>query len=164
MPTGDAPTTSELSTILLPTKVRLILDVLRYLSMSQTQCWFTWHIEAGWCIHTLVHCIIIASGNGLSHVWCQAITRTSDDLLSVRLLRNKFQWNLNKNMKIFFQEIAFENVICHFFSASVCQQAGTILVPVLLYVYISLYPLSSARLEPCHLITRKHFFHIISMI
>ena len=29
-PTGDAPTTSELSTILLPTKVRLILEVLRY--------------------------------------------------------------------------------------------------------------------------------------
>ena len=30
-PTGDAPTTSEWSTILLPTKVRLILEVLRYL-------------------------------------------------------------------------------------------------------------------------------------
>ena len=28
-PTGDAPTTSELATILLPTKVRLILKVLR---------------------------------------------------------------------------------------------------------------------------------------
>ena len=28
-PTSDAPTTSELSTILLPTKVRLILEVLR---------------------------------------------------------------------------------------------------------------------------------------
>ena len=30
--TGDAPTTSELSTILLPTKVWLILEVLRYSS------------------------------------------------------------------------------------------------------------------------------------
>ena len=29
-PTGDAPTTSELSTILLPTKARLIPEVLRY--------------------------------------------------------------------------------------------------------------------------------------
>ena len=29
-PTGDAPTTSEWSTILLSTKVRLILEVLRY--------------------------------------------------------------------------------------------------------------------------------------
>ena len=29
-PTGDAPTTSELSTILLPTKVRLILETWRY--------------------------------------------------------------------------------------------------------------------------------------
>ena len=28
-PTGDAPTTSEWSTILLPTKVRLILEVMR---------------------------------------------------------------------------------------------------------------------------------------
>ena len=32
-PTGDAPTTSEWSTNLLPTKVRFILDVWRYLSI-----------------------------------------------------------------------------------------------------------------------------------
>ena len=32
-PTGDATTTSEWSTILLPTKVRLILEVLRYVHM-----------------------------------------------------------------------------------------------------------------------------------
>ena len=32
-PTGDAPTTSEWSTIWLPTKVRLILEVLRYTSV-----------------------------------------------------------------------------------------------------------------------------------
>ena len=31
-PTGDAPTTSEWSTILLPTNVRLILEILRYWS------------------------------------------------------------------------------------------------------------------------------------
>ena len=30
-PTGDAPTASELSTILLPTKVRLILETWRYI-------------------------------------------------------------------------------------------------------------------------------------
>ena len=29
-PTGDAPTTSEWSTILLPIKVRLILEILQY--------------------------------------------------------------------------------------------------------------------------------------
>ena len=34
-PTGDAPTTSEWSTILLPTKVRLILEVLRYMYMNE---------------------------------------------------------------------------------------------------------------------------------
>ena len=33
-PTGDAPTTSELSTILLPTKVKLILEVWRYMALS----------------------------------------------------------------------------------------------------------------------------------
>ena len=35
-PTGDAPTTSERSIILLPTKVRLILDVLRLYSQFST--------------------------------------------------------------------------------------------------------------------------------
>ena len=35
-PTGDAPTTSKWSTILLPTKVRLILNVLRYYNVSQS--------------------------------------------------------------------------------------------------------------------------------
>ena len=34
-PTGDAPTTSEWSTILLPTKVRLILEVLQYLCFTK---------------------------------------------------------------------------------------------------------------------------------
>ena len=36
-PTGGAPTTSELSTILLPTKVRLILEVLRYFLSNNPQ-------------------------------------------------------------------------------------------------------------------------------
>ena len=33
-PTGDAPTISEWSTILLPTQVRLILETLRYIHVS----------------------------------------------------------------------------------------------------------------------------------
>ena len=36
-PTGDAPTTSELSTILLPTKVRLILETWRYILRNKLQ-------------------------------------------------------------------------------------------------------------------------------
>ena len=36
-PTGDAPITSERSTILLPTKVRLILEILRYI-------FFKWYL------------------------------------------------------------------------------------------------------------------------
>ena len=35
-PTGDAPTTSEWSTILFPTKVRLILEMLRYIRQAIT--------------------------------------------------------------------------------------------------------------------------------
>ena len=42
-PTGDAPTTSELSTILLPTKVRLILEVLWYF-----QEWLIPFIKVTW--------------------------------------------------------------------------------------------------------------------
>ena len=38
-PTGDAPTTSEWSTILLPTKVRLILEILRYSQTLGTIHW-----------------------------------------------------------------------------------------------------------------------------
>ena len=36
-PTGDAPATSEWSTILLATKVRLILEVLRYIYTGTTK-------------------------------------------------------------------------------------------------------------------------------
>ena len=37
-PIGDAPTTSEWSTILLPTKVRLILEVLQYITCAGRWC------------------------------------------------------------------------------------------------------------------------------
>ena len=37
-PTGDAPTTSEWPTILLPTKVQLILEVLQYFMLDNGVC------------------------------------------------------------------------------------------------------------------------------
>ena len=40
---GDAPTTSELSTILLPTKVRLILEVLRYMEVLYFTSGMEWY-------------------------------------------------------------------------------------------------------------------------
>ena len=40
-PTGDAPTTSEWSTVLLPTKVQLILEVSRYVVMNELCTWWT---------------------------------------------------------------------------------------------------------------------------
>ena len=46
-PTGDAPTTSEWSTILLPTRVRLILKTLRY---TQICCMKKQSCESFFCI------------------------------------------------------------------------------------------------------------------
>ena len=70
-PTGDAPTTSELSTILLPNKVRLILEVISHLPdwLNFTYGWGTIdgksalvyvlmqtsHYLDQWCIHLLTH-------------------------------------------------------------------------------------------------------------
>ena len=41
-PTGDAPTTSEWSTIVLPTKVRLLLEVLQYSQVNVTEELIRW--------------------------------------------------------------------------------------------------------------------------
>ena len=60
-PTGDAPTTSEWSTILLPTKVRLILETWRYTRpqfghhyvcrCQQAQCWLIGYVS--WWRHQI---------------------------------------------------------------------------------------------------------------
>ena len=54
--------------------------------------------------------VIIGSGNGLAHIWCQAITCTNDDILSIiplrtnlrefqikiqKFLSRKWSWNCN---------------------------------------------------------------------
>ena len=44
-PTGDAPTTSEWQNILLPTKVRLILEVWQYFSKRTHIAWQTFYIK-----------------------------------------------------------------------------------------------------------------------
>ena len=59
--------------------------------------------------HTPVNKSIIGSDNGLSPIRCQAIIRTN---VAILLIGNKFQWNLDNNMKIFIQENAFENGVC----------------------------------------------------
>ena len=67
---------------------------------------------------------IIGSGNGLLPVQCQAITWTSNDLLSMGPLETMFSEILYRNHKIFNDKIAFEYVICqsgdHLVSASMC--------------------------------------------
>ena len=55
---------------------------------------------------------IIGSDNGLSPGGRQAIIWTNDGIFLIGPLGiNKRQWNLNRNLKIFIQENAFENVV-----------------------------------------------------
>ena len=56
-----------------------------------------------------VNRVSIGSGNRLSPVWCQAITWNN---AAIWILRNKRQWNSNRNSYIFIDENAFENVVC----------------------------------------------------
>ena len=51
------------------------------------------------------------SNNGMSPVWRQAITWTNDGLFSIRHLGTNFRAILIE-VQFFFEEIAFENVIC----------------------------------------------------
>ena len=55
---------------------------------------------------------IIGSNNGLSPDRRLAIIWTNDGMLLIGPLRNKLQWNLNRNSNIFIQENAFESVVC----------------------------------------------------
>ena len=59
-------------------------------------------------MYTSLNWVIIGSGNGLapSHYLNQWF------LIVNWILRNKSQWNLNQNTKIFIEENPFENVVC----------------------------------------------------
>ena len=72
---------------------------------------------------------IIGSDKGLSPGRRQAIIQTNDGiLLFVNLtLRNKFQWNLKRNLYIFIQENAFETVVYEM--ASILSRPQCINVP-----------------------------------
>ena len=61
------------------------------------------------CISKL---IIIGSDYGLVQIWHQAIIWTNAGNIVVWSLRNKIQWNVDRNPNIVIQENAFENVIC----------------------------------------------------
>ena len=52
----------------------------------------------------------IGSGNGLSRIWCQAITPINTDLLLIRPIETKF--SKIRNTKLFSRENAFGNVVC----------------------------------------------------
>ena len=54
---------------------------------------------------------IIGSDNGLSPGRRHAIIWTNDGILLIGPLVTKIQWNLNRNLHIFIQENAFENVV-----------------------------------------------------
>ena len=58
---------------------------------------------------------IIGSDNVLSPGRREAIIWTNDGILLIRplyIIRNKLQWNCNRNSNIFIQDNAFENIVC----------------------------------------------------
>ena len=72
------------------------------------------------CIYASVNWVIIGSGNGVSPVRRQAITWTQCWLIVNWTPGKKFQWNLNQNSTIFFQENSFEDVVCRM--AAICPR------------------------------------------
>ena len=64
-------------------------------------------------IYALQNQVIVSLGNNLSPVRRQAIHYLNQHwIILIWTLRNKLQWNLNKNTTVFIQQNAFENVIC----------------------------------------------------
>ena len=61
-----------------------------------------WYIKAELWINVSVNCISIGSGNRMLPVWHHAITWTNADLLSIRILWGKSQWNFDQNTFLFF--------------------------------------------------------------
>ena len=68
--------------------------------------WLHWVRVTHICVSKLT---IIGSDNGLSPGRRQAIIWTNAGILTIR---NKLQWNFNRNSYIFIQENAFENGVC----------------------------------------------------
>ena len=75
---------------------------LAILCLSQA-CSMWWHVS---CVNSLKP-VIIGSGNDLSPMGRQAITWTNDDALSMGILGNILQWNLNQNAKILIKVNAY---------------------------------------------------------
>ena len=68
-------------------------------------------IEVEWRIYMSVNYTISGSENGLSPDRRQAIIWTNAGILLIGPLENKLYWNLNRNLYIFIQENASENVV-----------------------------------------------------
>ena len=68
-----------------------------------------WHLNHwGRVTHICVSKLTII---GLSSVRRQVIIWTNVWILSIRQIRNKLKWNLTRNLHIFIQENAFENIV-----------------------------------------------------
>ena len=74
---------------------------------------------------------IIGSDNGLSPGWRLAIICTKYCNIVNLTLRNKLQWNFNRNWNIFIQENVFENIVCEMASIMCRPQCVNILTPSL---------------------------------
>ena len=74
-------------------------------------------------INASVNRASIGSDNGLSPIRRQAIIKTNAVQCWVIVnwtLRNKVQWNLNQNTKVFIHENAYENIVCEM-AAILCR-------------------------------------------
>ena len=84
-PTGHAGTTSEWSTILLNSEVRLKLEVFRYYLRG---------FNGEWDIEAFISCSDICWYNGLSPIWRQTIVWINAELLG------KLCYTLNVNVYV----------------------------------------------------------------
>ena len=87
--TDDAPTTTELSTILLPTKVRLILEVLRYVIWRHQTTTILIII-----LSTYMFCHMTPGGivTAVSTWYLQMVWRLSETNLSANIMPNVDAW------------------------------------------------------------------------
>ena len=87
--------------------------------LNALRCWKCFYIltflkltEAEWRNICVGNLIIFGSDNGLAPT-----RRQCWDIVKLTI-RNKLRWNLNRNLNIFFDENAFENIICEMLSIS----------------------------------------------
>ena len=100
---------------------------------------------------------IIGSENGLSPGRCQVIIWTCAGLLVIWTFGNKLQWNLNKNLYIFIQENAFENVVWKMAAILSRPQCVELILIIITFLQTSISKLMSFTMTRLFEYVVKHF-------